>query len=240
MAWNDVGFLKTFKFFFLIYIHFDPWSLRFIKIIYLKRVRKREDRLLSKFKPRNLANFEGSLLIVIPTHHGVGEKRSELGKLIGFYIWFVLGSFFQFRWFLTSKKWCPHDFSMHFRFFFLFLLHVSMHLRSWGKHVIMTIWLFCRFLFFSVWECNDHTTMNFPNGDLYVIISPLYERVCTWCRPSTEVKKGRHLCEVKHVLGFIRFGILNGKNRIYLKPRSLYPTNSNQVIRHVFCVWFWF
>jgi hypothetical protein len=79
-------FFKNIEVFFLIYIHFDPWSLRFIKIIYLKRVRKREDRLLSKFKPRNLANFEGSLLIVIPTHHGVGEKRSELGKLIGFYI----------------------------------------------------------------------------------------------------------------------------------------------------------
>jgi hypothetical protein len=128
---------------------------------------------------------------------------------------------------------------MHFRFFlFLFLLHVSMHLRSWGKHVIMTIWLFCRFLFFGV--CGNVMTIYFPNGDLYVIISPLYERVCTWCRPSTEVKKGSHLCEAKHVLGFSRFGILDGKNRIYLKPRSLYPTNSNQVIRHVFCVWFWF
>jgi len=74
-------FFKNIKFFFLIYIHFEPWSLRFIKIIYLKRVGKRENRLLSKFKPRNLANFEGSLLIVIPTHHGVGEKRSELGKI---------------------------------------------------------------------------------------------------------------------------------------------------------------
>lgn len=121
-------------------------------------------------------------------------------------------------------------------FFFPFLLHVSMHLRSWGKHVIMTIWLFCRFLFFGV--CGN--VMTFPNGDLYVIISPLYERVCTWCRPSTEVKKGSHLCEAKHVLGFSRFGILDGKNRIYLKPRSLYPTNSNQVTRHVFCVCFWF
>ena len=57
LAWNDVGFLKTFKFFFLIYIHFEPWSLRFIKIIYLIRVGKREKTPTASFQTTQFGKF---------------------------------------------------------------------------------------------------------------------------------------------------------------------------------------
>ena len=104
----------------------------------------------------------------------------------------------------------------------------------------MTIWLFCRFLFFGVCGNVMTTLLWISQTGICTSLSPLSTKGFARGVAHQQIKKGRHLCEVKHVLGFIRFGILNGKNRIYLKPRSLYPTNSNQVIRHVFCVWFWF
>jgi len=58
-------------------------------------------------------------------------------------------------------------------FFFPFLLHVSMHLRSWGKHVIMTIWLFCRFLFFGVCGNVMTTLLYISQTGICTSLSPL-------------------------------------------------------------------